>query len=84
MSDASKPDLLLNTDRQKLIDTLGTMSVSELAELLVMSLDAQAAATQNMKQLTEMLAVADGKIRELDSINKSQEAELLTLRSRIL
>lgn len=63
-------------------EQLALLSKEELIELLLQLLDIQTVSTQNMKQLVEAMAVADDKIRALDSQNKSLEAELMVLRNK--
>ena len=63
-------------------EQLETLSKPELLELLTMSLEAQGMTTRNMKQMNDLLELADKRIRDLESTNKSQEAELILLRNR--
>jgi hypothetical protein len=63
-------------------EQLLAMDKGELVELLSMLLQAQQLSTKNMQQLTELLSQADARIKALEDLNKTQEAELIVLRCR--
>jgi hypothetical protein len=63
-------------------EQLLAMTKEQLAQALLLALQAQHATTQNMVSLTELLKLADAGIKERDDKLASQEAELIMLRSR--
>jgi hypothetical protein len=64
-------------NREKLLE----LPKEKLVDLLLYALEAQTLSTQNQLQLVGLLGKANEKIKDLESTNQNQEAELIVLRN---
>jgi hypothetical protein len=62
-------------------EVLAAATKEQLARMLGHALGGLRTSLQNTQQLTDLLKVANDRIKELESQNKSQEAELIMLRN---
>jgi hypothetical protein len=70
-------------------EQFAAMNKDDLIKLLLMALEAQQVTTKNMAAMNgvlaranEQLVLVEDRLKDLDSKNKSQEAELIMLRAK--
>jgi hypothetical protein len=63
-------------------ETLKAMPKDQLEELLLMALEAQAQTTKNMHTMSDLISKADDRIRFLEDVNRTQEAEIIMLKAK--